>query len=316
MFAFDGDAAGRKAAGRALEASLPHVGEERSVKFLFLPTEHDPDSFVRALGADAFEREVGRAQPLSLFLLDTIGAGLALDTPEGRAQAVARARPLFALLPDSTLKVQIVAELAQRLRTPSEDLRTALGQSMRGAMAAPPAEETSTAPPRVRRTEAGGRSAPTTSLPRREARLRAPAARHDLTVLRILFLQPGLWHGLSEAQHGLLMRGDARTRELLQWLETRLDTHPDLAASALWEALRADGLLEQAQDCAPGELLDMEPDALQKHLTGAIGSLEQAWIRQRQQELALTGLREEGAAQEYLSLSARLLELSRSLPRV
>ncbi len=50
VFSFDGDAAGRRAAARALEAALPHAGDLRSVKFLFLPTEHDPDSYVRELG--------------------------------------------------------------------------------------------------------------------------------------------------------------------------------------------------------------------------------------------------------------------------
>ena len=63
VFSFDGDAAGRRAAGRALEASLPHATDTRSFRFLFLPPEHDPDSFVRELGAEAFEQRVdgGRA---------------------------------------------------------------------------------------------------------------------------------------------------------------------------------------------------------------------------------------------------------------
>ena len=56
VFSFDGDAAGRRAAGRALEASLPHASDTRSFRFLFLPPEHDPDSFVRELGAAAFEQ--------------------------------------------------------------------------------------------------------------------------------------------------------------------------------------------------------------------------------------------------------------------
>ena len=55
VFSFDGDAAGRRAAGRALEASLPHATDTRSFRFLFLPAEHDPDSFVREHGAEAFE---------------------------------------------------------------------------------------------------------------------------------------------------------------------------------------------------------------------------------------------------------------------
>ena len=63
VFSFDGDAAGRRAAGRALEASLPHATDTRTVRFLFLPPEHDPDSYVRELGAAGLRavRRRGRA---------------------------------------------------------------------------------------------------------------------------------------------------------------------------------------------------------------------------------------------------------------
>jgi DNA primase len=46
VFSFDGDAAGRRAARKALDGALPHATDTRSVKFLFLPAEHDPDSFM------------------------------------------------------------------------------------------------------------------------------------------------------------------------------------------------------------------------------------------------------------------------------
>ena len=62
VFSFDGDAAGRRAAGRALEAALPHATDLRSARFLFLPSEHDPDSYVRELGAAAFERAGGQGR--------------------------------------------------------------------------------------------------------------------------------------------------------------------------------------------------------------------------------------------------------------
>ncbi|HEY0845740.1 MAG TPA: DNA primase, partial [Noviherbaspirillum sp.] len=55
VFSFDGDAAGRRAARRALDACLPHASDDKVIKFLFLPTEHDPDSYIRELGAEAFE---------------------------------------------------------------------------------------------------------------------------------------------------------------------------------------------------------------------------------------------------------------------
>src|SRR5580765_7696053 len=70
VFSFDGDAAGRRAAGRALEAALPHATDTRTIRFLFLPTEHDPDSYVREFGEEAFEQCVARAVPLSRQLLD------------------------------------------------------------------------------------------------------------------------------------------------------------------------------------------------------------------------------------------------------
>src|SRR5207302_1635752 len=63
IFSFDGDSAGRRAATRALEASLAHATDTRTIRFLFLPSEHDPDSYVRELGPEAFERCVAAAVP-------------------------------------------------------------------------------------------------------------------------------------------------------------------------------------------------------------------------------------------------------------
>jgi DNA primase len=304
VFAFDGDSAGRRAAARALESALPALADERSVKFLFLPAEHDPDSYVRALGADAFERELAHAQPLSVFLLDHVGDGLALTTAEGRAQAIARARPLLALLPECALKGQIVGEFARRLQTPAAEVRAELAP--RGAAAAPTPRAGGAA--RGRRGHDG--------VPPRASRLSAPRTDHAHTALRILFAQPELWAQLSTAQHALLMAQGEATRQLAGWLATRLDVEPQMSAAALWEALRADGLLEQAGALAPGDLLELDTAALTDHLHGALDSVEHAWIKRRQQELAADGLRSDDARLEYSALSARLRELGRKLPRL
>ena len=75
---------------RALEASLPHASDTRSVRFLFLPPEHDPDRYVRELGAEAFEQRVAEAVPLSRQLVDAAPAkGCDLATAEGRARILA-----------------------------------------------------------------------------------------------------------------------------------------------------------------------------------------------------------------------------------
>ena len=112
IFSFDGDKAGRKAARRALEACLPQVSDDKIIKFLFLPQEHDPDSFVRERGADAFEQEIHDAMPLSQFLLREVSAEHDLSEPEGRARVQFDAKPLLQSMAPSALRLQIVRGLA------------------------------------------------------------------------------------------------------------------------------------------------------------------------------------------------------------
>jgi DNA primase len=129
VFSFDGDAAGRRAAGRALEASLPHATDTRSVRFLFLPTEHDPDSYVREFGAEAFEACVTAAVPLSRQIAEVAGAGHDLDTAEGRAHMLANAKPLWQALPDGALKRQLIGELAGIGRLETSELQGLWGSA-------------------------------------------------------------------------------------------------------------------------------------------------------------------------------------------
>ena len=95
VFSFDGDKAGQKAAWRALENALPYLQDGKRISFLFLPVEHDPDSFIREFGKDAFEQRVREAMPLSTYLLREVSAGLDLRSQEGRNQLLQRAKPLL-----------------------------------------------------------------------------------------------------------------------------------------------------------------------------------------------------------------------------
>ena len=96
-FCFDGDAAGRKAAWRALENALPRLKDGKNLHFLFLPAEHDPDSFVREHGSARFEEALlHESRPLSQYFWDTLASGLDLDTQEGKAELIQRAAPLLA----------------------------------------------------------------------------------------------------------------------------------------------------------------------------------------------------------------------------
>lgn len=136
VFSFDGDAAGRRAARKALDGAIPYATDTRSVKFLFLPAEHDPDSFIREYGPDAFSRHVGDALPLSRFLIEAAREQCDLGTAEGRAHMAANARPLWSALPEGVLKRQLLGELAELTQLPTADL-AALWQGSPDAGAAP-----------------------------------------------------------------------------------------------------------------------------------------------------------------------------------
>jgi DNA primase len=112
VFCFDGDAAGRKAAWRALEVSLPLATDTNPIRFLFLPDGEDPDSYVRQHGKAAFERQVAESQTLSGYLLGELRARADLATPEGRARFQVSAKPLVQQLAAPVLRMQLVRALA------------------------------------------------------------------------------------------------------------------------------------------------------------------------------------------------------------
>ncbi len=122
VFSFDGDSAGRRAARKALDAALPFATDVRTVKFLFLPAEHDPDSYIREHGKEGFAAYVSKAVPLSRFLLEAAAEGCDLDTAEGRAHMASNARPLWNLMPDGALKRQLLAEIADKVLIDSREL--------------------------------------------------------------------------------------------------------------------------------------------------------------------------------------------------
>ncbi len=122
VYCFDGDAAGRKAAWRALEVSLPLASDAKPVKFLFLPEGEDPDTYVRRHGKDAFERLVREAQTLTAFLLGELRAHADLDTPEGRSQFQVAAMPHVRRLAAPALRLQLIREIARLAQVEPQDV--------------------------------------------------------------------------------------------------------------------------------------------------------------------------------------------------
>ncbi len=114
VFCFDGDLAGQKAAVSALEQVLPAFHEGKTVEFMFLPEQEDPDSFVQKHGRREFEKAIAQATPLSLFMFDHLRAGLDLSIPEVRAKFATRARPMLGSLPQGTMRELLTEQLAQK----------------------------------------------------------------------------------------------------------------------------------------------------------------------------------------------------------
>ena len=114
VFCFDGDRAGRDAAVRAVQAVLPFGGGKVAIEFVLLPEGEDPDSFVRGQGAEPFNALLGKAVPLSTFLITQAANGLDLDNADGRSRLASRVLPMLEKLPDGLYRELILAELAEK----------------------------------------------------------------------------------------------------------------------------------------------------------------------------------------------------------
>lgn len=113
VFCFDGDEAGRRAAWRAVENTLPAMKAGRKALFQFLPEGEDPDSLVRTEGKDAFENRLEDAVPLSRFAFNQLAAGVDLTTPEGGAGFIERLRPLVNRIPAGPFRRQLVVQIGE-----------------------------------------------------------------------------------------------------------------------------------------------------------------------------------------------------------
>lgn len=275
VFSFDGDAAGRRAARRALEASLPHMTDDRSVSFLFLPTEHDPDSFIREHGAEAFAQRIKDAMPLSQFVLNEASQGNNLDSAEGRARTQFEAKPLLQAMPPSALRLQLVHSLAQMTQTASAEIEALFTLSK-------PAARVKKAPSRVART---------------------PPVELEKQILRLLIAQPVLANELDEVavESVCRMAPDGGTL-LAQLLQVSKEAGEQASFAVVAEQLRMlnadfDALIaEVAADAA------IEVDAARLELAGAIRQTKMKSIKTELEQLFQSGRPSAELAQRYHEL--------------
>jgi DNA primase len=267
VFSFDGDAAGRRAARKALDGALPFASDTRNVKFLFLPTEHDPDSFVRAHGTDAFARLVSDATPLSRFVMEVARDGCDIDTAEGRALLAAQAKPLWLSMPEGVLKSQLLNEFADAVGIGQHELQRlwmavpASGKT--GFSAAKP--QTSGVKPAASSpwARSGNKRPPPIGI---NLRSKAPTRRDR--ALQILFADMLQWETLSSHQHSLLLEMPAPHGQLLAWLNQQWLENGVQSLAALREGLREhelEALVSRLIDDAPADI-DSDAGELQSIL--------------------------------------------------
>ena len=123
FFCFDGDAAGRKAAWRALENSLEHLVDGKQVGFMFFPEGEDPDSYVRKCA----DTDVWMADPLSEFMARELIRQVDLETAEGRAKLLDLAKPMLKRVAAPALALQLRRRFAKLADVSVPDLESLFG---------------------------------------------------------------------------------------------------------------------------------------------------------------------------------------------
>ena len=240
VFAFDGDRAGRAAAWRALTNALPEVREGRELRFLFLPEGHDPDTLVAEEGAQAFERRLDSALPLSEYLVRELGSRADLSHADGRAHFAELARPLVARLAPGVYRELLVGRVAQAIGLPPDRLATLWqqGAAPTTTRAHAPAPR-SPARPRPRQGDAGRRGLVGQAV---RVLLHHPAAATRLDAELIASLskveEPGIAI-LRELLEDLRRDPAANTAQILERWRDRTEG-PRLARLAIEESLVTD----------------------------------------------------------------------------
>ncbi|QLG88185.1 DNA primase [Chitinibacter bivalviorum] len=344
VFGFDGDKAGRRAAWRALENSMPEVRDGKELRFLFLPAEHDPDSYVQEFGKAQFEQLIVQdALPLSQYLLKELSAQVDLTMEEGRAKLLRLTQPyLEQLTLAPILKLMLSKRLAELCQLTMEEMSLLLSgvsnsKQYKSSSAeqypndssadfaverdyatgdfSPPKRQFQQKQWRPKRSGAfsGGRSKRWNSDEPQRVPL-PPRPRQDplLRVLQLILYKPSLLQACAEVETNWSQQGFAgAVRSVLQYVRSQADILPQ----ALLEHWRDEPLyarLVQVQAESQGMFDRFDDEELQAELQDTLQTAAQSQDRSstldRKSQLeyrdANGGLTDE-EREEYLALLLR-----------
>jgi len=300
VFSFDGDAAGRRAARKALDGALPYATDVRTVKFLFLPPEHDPDSYIREYGREAFARYVQQAVPLSTFLVEVAAEGCDLATAEGRSRLLSNAGPLWKLMPEGALKRQVLAELSDRSLLGQHELLEVWGIAQpQKARAGKPRRPRGESPYTRRAYGSGVRHA-----------IKPKAVALAEHIARIVLRNSQIWELLTDADHHVLCELPAPLGDLFSWIDVDFHEH----GGRSWAVLQL-GIQDQPFVPLVAKLVDLD------NMQPSSGPLDVEDSGERDIKRSMLGIQLDAVAEEMASVAKlpqsdpsrmqRLLELTK-----
>ena len=250
VYLFDGDAAGQRAADRALsfigEEMTPEAGKTRiELCAVTLPDDLDPADFVEKRGADELRTLVDNAKPLISYGIDRRLAAHDLSSAEGRTRALADALTVLAPIKTSFLAKDYAIQLAGRLMMREQDVLDALAQ----VQAPRTYDQADSTAPTVSRQNATQLTEAEVSRRKFERRLLGLFAQNPLMALEHAdTLAQTQWHSALNAQ-------------LAESILNTLDQNPTASPAAIISAAtaaapRAAGLLTAFEGCDPATLED------------------------------------------------------------
>jgi DNA primase len=242
IFCFDGDRAGRQAAWRALENTLPSLRDGRQASFLFLPEGEDPDTYVRKLGRNGFITQLKQQSlPLPEYMLSHLAENIDINRMDGKARLAGLARPLLNNLPRGTLKALLISKLAEMTQVDEAGLTDLMQEETKY----PPAQRKATA---------------------------ATNKRHNLIskTLSLLLDQPAMALEVSKLEH--LQSLELAGIDVLCEIINTIKISPDLTTSAIIERFREKVYYNRLCELASSNI-DLGDDAVKTEFTDAVNRL-------------------------------------------
>lgn len=314
VFAFDGDAAGLRAAHKAMMAALPHANDTRSFRFLFLPNPHDPDSYIREFGAEDFESRVAKATPLSRYFLDSVSQGQDLSTSEGRAHALHAAREGWTLLPDSAFKRQLLNDLAILTHLDTQEILEVWGVQQRLSAQKQRATAQGVVGS-VKGTSPSSYGSSRAALQASGRPSRSGMRQREDHVMRWILVVPQAWQWLDDELHDLLCKLPGSHGSFFRWFDRRWYEVGPQPWAVIEQAIQSTDFADLAQQLmqwhlsTPVSASSTESDArdeLQQHTSRMLREALQA-----QQTLLLESVAQgdEPARIQYQALEQRIRQL-------